>query len=465
MSVAEDLSQLRLDAKENRNDFMLGNGKADSKDNLTRQRPNSARMLTYNECKNLYASNSIVRNIIDIVPEDMTRAGWTLKCENQEVKDAIESKWRQLKVKDKFQKLFSDDRLFGDGFLSIGAISTNKEVGENFAVAIDPKTLRKIPYLNSFSTQKVDRYYINEDMFSSNHGEVEQFEINRQTAVGSEILSVGGTTVSKERVHRTRVFHQQSTRFEDEPNGRSLLEPLYDIITVMDTSLWSVGQILYDFAFKIFKTPKVSRMTREEKIETGMLMDFKFRTEALAIIASDEDLKKESTATAGMKDLLDYGWDYLAGAVRMPKSVLRGQEAGTLTGAQYDVMNYYARVSSMQENKLRPHLEYLTRLLMWCSEDAGPQIDPDSIEWSIEFNPLWSVDSKTDAEIRKLTAETDKIYIENGVLDPADVEETRFGRFGLENTSKFNADSLDNIDDLAKKALEAYNADRADNNG
>lgn len=155
-------------------------------------------------------------------------------------------------------------------------------------------------------------------------------------------------------------------------------------------------------------------------------------------------------------------WDYLAGAARMPKTVLKGQEAGTLTGAQYDVMNYYSRIASMQENSMRPQLEYLVRLLMWCEDECGGRIDPDSIEWSIEFNPLWSVDSKTDAEIRKLTAESDKIYIESGVLDPSDVQEARFGRFGVTETSKFNADSATDIDKLAESVYKKYKENRAD---
>ncbi|KMT62666.1 DUF1073 domain-containing protein [Paenilisteria newyorkensis] len=466
MSITDDLQQLRQDAKENRNDFMLGNGKGNPQDNLTRQRPGAAKILTFNDCKNLYASNGIVKNIIDIIPEDMTRAGWTLKTENKEVKKAIESKWRQLKTKDKFKKLFADDRLYGDGYISIGAVSNNVDNGSNLNQAIDMEKLKSVPYLNAFSAQKVSRFYTNEDMFSDDYGEVEQFEVSRRSQIGNHIMSIGGmSATTQELVHRSRILHQQSLRFEDEPDGRSVLEGLYDIITVMDTSLWSVGQILYDYAFKVFKSPKVDGMTRKDKAEIGMLMDFKFRTEALALIGGDEELKKESTSTTGMKDLLDYGWDYLSGVVRMPKSVLRGQEAGTLTGAQYDVMNYYARVSSMQENELRPHLEYLTRLLMCCEKDAGPKIDPDTFEWAIEFNPLWSVDSKTDAEIRKLTAEADKIYIDSGVLDPEEVNETRFGRFGLENTSKFNADSLEEIDEIAKKVLEAYNANRAGNHG
>ncbi|EAD8780257.1 DUF1073 domain-containing protein [Listeria monocytogenes] len=460
MYSIDKAKQAKIDGKiVNRNDFMSGHGKANSRDKLTRQTPGNGQKLDIKACENLYATNSVAMNIVDIIAEDMVRAGWTLKTENKEIKKAIESKWRKLKTKDRFQKLYADQRLYGDGFLSIGVVSNSPDQA-HLNAPIDLMKIKSIPYVNTFNTQKVTQLYFNQDMFSEHFGEVEFFGVNRVSQLGEEILS-GTTASTSEQIHRSRIIHEQGLRFEGETKGRSIFESLYDIITVMDTSLWSVGQILYDFAFKVYKTDGVDGLDKDDKANLTAMLDFMFRTEALAIIKSDEELSKESTNVTGMKDLLDYGWDYLAGAVRMPKTVLKGQEAGTLTGAQYDVMNYYARVSSIQENRLRPQLEYLTRLLMWASDDCGPSIDPDSFEWAIEFNPLWNLDGKTDAEVRKLTAEADQIYIVNGVLSPDEVQETRFGRFGLENSSKFSGDSAQ-LDKLAKLVYDAYAEKNAD---
>ncbi|KZE66790.1 hypothetical protein AWM68_20320 [Fictibacillus phosphorivorans] len=429
-----------------RNDFMIGNGKGHSKDALVRQQPGLRRRLTHQQLSNLYADNRIIQNIIDIPAEDMTRSWFTLKMKDETLKNNIMSKLRDLKAKEAFKKMRSFERLRGDGFISLGI---TQSTAFNLSDKLDETKLKRLDYIHAFSGMKVEDFILNEDMFSLNYGQVEMFKLNRRSRLGEQIAGV-----TQDNVHASRVIHDQTRRLEDEYRGQPLLEPLYDIITILDTSLWSVGQMLYDFAFKVYKSDGIENMSSEEKSELGMLMDYMFRTEALAIIGTSEELKKEGTPIGGIKELLDYVWEMLAGAARMPKSVIKGQEAGTITGAQYDVMNYYSRIAAQQENEMRPHLERLIRLLLWSSDELGGSIDPATIEWELKFNPLWEVDSKTDAEIRKIVAETDNIYITNGVIMADEVRETRFGNSGLTNVLKFTGDDAD----IEKMALEVYRA-------
>ncbi|MFL2133020.1 anti-CBASS protein Acb1 family protein [Desemzia sp. FAM 23990] len=436
-----------------RTDFMQGNGKAGARDALVRQKASPRRRLSAQEITDLYASSAMVQTIIDTPANDLTRAGWTINMKDKKVKDALESKLRQLRAKDAFNDMYRYDRMYGDGFISIGTVEDHTHTLEDELI---PEKIKRIPYINAFSNQVVSNFYINEDMFDENYGKVELFEVSRRKNDGK---TVSYSMQTMDKVHHSRLIHQQSKRLEFEHEGLSLIESLYDIITVLDTSLWSVGQMLYDYSFKVFKSNDVDTLTKDEKAELGMLMDYKFRTEALAIIGADEELDKRGTPASGINDLLSFVWDFLAGSVKIPKTILKGQEAGTLTGAEYDVMNYYTSIAAIQENELRPQLERLVRLLMVASDELGGSVDPDSIEWSIEFNPLWNVDAKTDAEIRKLLAETDKIYIETGVLSSEDVNDVRFGRFGLTESSKYNADAADeSIDVLAKAVKEGYEA-------
>lgn len=425
-------------AKEYRNDFMQGHGKAGEKDALTRQTPGVRRVLLPDDLKSLYASNILVQNIINIPAEDMTRNWFTLKMEDEELKNAIMQRLRNLNAKEAFKDMWRFERLTGDGLMSMGVKQTN-----NFSLPdeIENDKLKSLEYLHAFSGFKVLDMISNDDVFSLEYGKVETFELPRTK-----------DSQNKNLVHKSRLLHAQTRKLEDEKKGQPLLEPIYDILTVLDTALWSVGQILYDFTFKVYKSDDIEDMTTEERRELGILMDFMFRTEALAIIGKGEDLTKQSTSVGGIKELLDYGWDMLAGGTRMPKSVIKGQEAGTIAGAQYDVMNYYGRIAAQQESDMKPQLEKLIRTLMWCEDELGGRIDPESIDWEIKFNPLWEVDGKTDAEIRKIVAETDDVYITNGVLTVDEVRDTRFGRYGLQSTLAFAGDEAG----LQKMAAEVY---------
>lgn len=434
------------EAKAMRADFMQGNGKANYKDKLTRQVAGVNRKLSQEEITNLYADSRIIQNIIDIPAEDMTRNWFTLRMEDDKLARDIMSRLADLKAKKAFKEMFSYERLRGDGFISIGVTQASKF---NLSDELDLKKLYSVDYLHAFSSMKVNEFLINEDVFDIRYGQLEQLKINRASSHGLQ------TQTTESLVHISRLLHSQTRRMEGEAQGRSLLEPLYDILTVFDTAIWSVGQMLHDFTFKVYKSKDIENLNSQDKQQLSMIMDFMFRTEALAMIAEDEDLTKQSTSVSGIKDLLDFVWDLLSGSARMPKSVIKGQEAGAIAGAQYDVMNYYARIVADQENEMKPHLERLIRMLLMAEKELGGRIDPESIEWEIAFNPLWNVDAKTDAEIRKIVAETDQIYLLNGILTTDEVRNARFGQFGMEESLQFSGDEAD-LKAMADKVYKGW---------
>ncbi len=433
-------------AKQYKEDFMQGNGKANQKDKLTRQIAGVGRKLSHDEITNLYGDSRIVQNIIDIPAEDMTRNWFTLKMKDEQLARNIMSKLADLKAKKAFKEMFTYDRLRGDGFISLGVTQATKfELSDELPL----DKLFTVDYLHAFSSMKVNEFLINEDVFDIKYGQLEQLRINRASSHGLQ------TQTTESPTHISRLLHSQTRRMEGEAQGRSLLEPLYDILTVFDTSVWSVGQILHDFTFKVYKSKDIENLSTQDKQQLSMIMDYMFRTEALAMIAEGEELKKEATSVGGINYLLDFVWDLLAGAARMPKTVIKGQESGTITGAQYDVMNYYSRIVADQENDMKPHLEKLIRMVLMAEKELGGRINPESFEWEIQFNPLWNVDAKTDAEIRKLVAETDQIYLLNNIITSDEIREARFGQFGLSDTLKFSGDEAD-LKNLAEKVYKGY---------
>lgn len=404
-----------------RNDFMIGNGKANAKDNLTRQQIGYRMTITPQERNEWYAQNQFIQNGVDIPAEDMFRNGFEIVVNGDpELEAKLMRKIRDLDVKGNFTDMRRYERLQGDGFIAIGVTQP-----QLFTLAQPlPLKLKSVDYLNAFSTLKVGSFQVNEDMFSSRYGRVEFFSLNRMTSTASALTEGTGYQGSDSDVHYSRLIHDQTRRIEGEYYGQSILEPMRDILTIFDTAQWSVGQLLYNTSFKVYQSDGIATMTGPQRQEFQMLADFMFRTEATAIIGKEESLTTVGAQFSGIQALLEYTWELISGGWRMPKSVIKGQEAGTIAGAQYDVINYYSRIAAAQETEMRPHLEHLIRLIMMSDEFGG--LDPETVDWELKFNPLWNVDNKTDAEIRKMNSETDANYIASGVMAPDEVRAERF---------------------------------------
>ncbi|RID87065.1 DUF1073 domain-containing protein [Peribacillus asahii] len=423
-------------------DFMDGVGRNGKRDKLARMSAGTYVRTPAHELNALYAENRIIQNVVDIPAEDMTRNWFTLRCDNDELSRNILSKLADLNAKDAFKRMMMYERIQGDGFISLGVTQPSMfDLKQQM-----PDKVKSVDYLHAFSSYKVSEFIINEDVFDIHYGKLDSLVIDRSSK------HMASKVQGNAAVHTSRLLHARTRWLEGEVQGQSLIEAMNDVFKVFDTTLWSVGQILYDYTFKVYKSKDIDGMNSRDKQELSMLMDFMFRTEALALIANDEELTKQTTNVSGIDQLIDFVWDVMAASARMPKTVLKGQESGTIAGAQYDVMNYYSRIAADQENVIKPLLERLIRLIMQSEEF---NVDPESLEWEIKFNPLWQVDSKTDAEIRKLIAETDQIYIVNGVHTVDEVRNARFGQFGLTEENKYSGDSA-NLDDIARKVYKGF---------
>lgn len=373
------------------------------------------------EADEIYLHNTLAKNIVDIPAGDLTRNGWTLQMDNNKLAEEIMKRMRQLGDKKIMKKLFEYKRRYGIGAVIIGTDETNKTSQE----PINLQSMGKIKYLKVFSRKKMGNIEYSCDVMDEHYDK----PIN---------LSVDGNIIDA-----SRLLIEQNMELEEDIWGRSIFETILKELNASESTLDSVAQILYDYVFKVYKSPDAENMSQEDKLLIGMVANAKFKTDGMAILTDEEELNHETKQVTGINQLLDYLWERLAAAARMPKSVIMGQETGTLTGAQYDLMNYYSRIADMQENDLRPQLEQLVRLLLWAKDEPGGQIDPDSINWHIEFNPLYQVDGATDATIKYNQAQADQIYMQNGVVTAEEVRDSRFGHLGVVNSSKTNADSAD----------------------
>jgi phage-related protein (TIGR01555 family) len=394
-------------------------------DPLVSQRPSQPKKLNDKEITNLYKTNRIFQNIIDMPAEDMTREWISFEDTKKSIVEDILNKLNDLDAKPKFNDMIQFERLRGDGFVSLGVTQSGEYTLQE---RLNPKQLKDIDYIHAFSRQKVSEADVVDDVFDENHGDIENYKINLDS--------------SPTKVNHSRILHYQTRTVENEIFGIPLIQSLYDPLTIFDNIAWSTGQVAYALVFKVLKTDNINLGNTEDYKKMQKWYEKEFNTNSLAVIGKEDELTHESPAgnLGALEDIYGFAWEYLAASARMPKSHILGQQQGTITGGQFDSLNYYARIAGLQENFLRPLLERLIDYLFWANDSGvGPgRVDPEG-KYKMKFNPLWKLDKKTDAEIRETISKVDKTYIEAGVRTSDEVREERFDENGL--MSKL--DSLD----------------------
>lgn len=214
-----------------------------------------------------------------------------------------------------------------------------------------------------------------------------------------EGLSDGSDDNSKEpesiTIDSSRYRHISLDKMEDDATGTSLLMRCYDQIKTLDTGLYSTGKMLYEYNMKVWKSDAYFDLSEDDQRKTDHRMSRGMGTESLVVVGKDDDLEKVSNKPGGIDSLFSFAWQQLSTATGIPKSILMGEQAGTLAGASQDVVNYYDSIRAIQEQTIKPQLEWLVKLLMWSENVGGGSEDPDSLDWHIEF---YSLQTLTDSE-------------------------------------------------------------------
>jgi phage-related protein (TIGR01555 family) len=149
---------------------------------------------------------------------------------------------------------------------------------------------------------------------------------------------------------------------------------------------------------------------------------------SIILDAEDEDFRRDTYGFSGVPEILEKMMLRLAAAARLPVSLLMGQApAGMNATGESDTRFFYDQVKAEQE-ALKPKLEKLVKII----------VGDENAKVGIEFPALWQMTDREKAELRRMEAETDRIYLQEGVLLPEEVAIKRFsdGEFAIDLTAR-----------------------------
>ena len=386
----------------------------------------------------MYHGNGMVRRICDIYADEQTKKWFTLQVQDSDMDEkvaaAVTQELQSLKARERVSDAIVWARLFGGSVILIGV-----DDGHEQSEPLSMDAIKSVDWLrvcDRFEAIPFAWYTsTDEDAPEEKIGDVKQYLISR------------GSTGEQTIVHESRTIRfdgvRTSKRKQCENNGwnDSAIESIYETLRDFDSSFRSMSNLLQDFSQGIYKMKGLANMLAgdgEGVIMKRLLQLDLGRSIARAIpMDVDEDFQRHGAQVNGLAELLEKSMLRLSADTGIPITRLFGQSAKGLSATgEGDENDFINAVQSMQETKLRPRLEYLIELIMLSSDGPTGGNIPEG--WAIKFNPLKQKSGKEDAEERKIVAETDKIYIESGVVSQNEVRVSRYA--GAEYSAETSLD-------------------------
>jgi uncharacterized protein len=352
------------------------------------------------------------------------RQGFCFQCDDKDLAEAIHTRWEELGLVEFLWRLWTFERAYGGGAGLLGVndgnpdltqpLNVEKAIKFEFLTPLEPVEVVPVEWYNDPSHKKF--------------GLPSLYQINP--------ISPGGTTATSglftTKVHESRFVIFPGIRVSRRAFsgtsgwGDSILTRLDPVLRDFQITWESAAVLVTDFSQAIFKMKNLV-----EIVGTDNNNAFKNRMQAIdygrsvlraIVIDQDEDFERKTTSLTSLPEILDRFATRLAAAADMPLTLLMGQSPAGLnaTGAS-DIRFFYDRIKAVQVQKLRPVIEYVTRILLQTMGKPEPE------NWSIDFHPLWQPTDKEKAEARYIQAQTDNLYLTQQVLSPEEVALSRFG--------------------------------------
>lgn len=427
MAESFETSKIKMDS-EVRSDGVLINaisGLGTKKDKSEYYSLRTPRTLSETELEALYY-DPLCRRVIDIYAEAAVSEQPTIKLgeETEEYDGIIKSFENYLEELDFFsfiEETLKLQRIYGGAALFL-VLDDGLEPSE----PVQPQRVRGIADLVPLSRKEICPH----DYNYLNYRKPELYRISTSKAITQE------NDLNYLLVHSSRVLRIDGLylpwrqRLNNEGWGQSYLQPFFEVWKRYRGATDGISTMLNEMDLFVHKIPGLA-----SKVTSGNEKALKSRLEANALARSlyggmcldvEEEVSFASRSLSGAQDVFDRLTDDLVAAAGMPKTLLFGTSpsGGLSESGKYEDKSWAASVERYQTHSLRKAMNQFFQLVLEMPE--GPTQGTVPEEWSVYFPPYFSESDKDKAELRKQVADTDKVYVDMGVLTPLEVRKARF---------------------------------------
>lgn len=336
-----------------------------------------------------YRSSFLVGAGVDAMADDMTRKGINISSKLEPgQKGKIEKFWDDAAIWDGLNDNLKWSRLYG------GSVLVVLIEGQDMS---SPLKLDRIKEGQFKGVMVLDKWMVNPSYYDLVTDYGPEFGKPKYYKVVVNQKGIPPWKIHHSRVIRmegdTLPFQQAQT---ENGWGMSVVERIFERIEAFDTATVGTTQLIHKAHLRTYSIEKLRDILMkggdlEKALMKHMDMIREFQTiEGMTLMDSRDTFQTHSYSFAGIADVMLRFAEQVSGATGIPLVRLFGQSPAGFSTGDGDLENYYSRVNSLQERRLRRHIRWLLDI-SWRSLFCEPLPD----DFSFEFNKLWEM-SDTD---------------------------------------------------------------------
>ena len=333
----------------------------------------------------LYRSHWVVRRIIDVIPEDMVKNGYTIKSQiNPNKLQEIEATIRRTRSDQAIVRGLKWGRLYGGAGALIMIDGQEDQLDQPLELdQVMPGSYRGLLVLDRWSGIMPDDPLIM-DTADPEYGRPDTYTIT------SDVMERG--------IH---VHHSRIIRFMGRPLpyleelaenywGASEIEHVYDELRKRDNVSWNIAMLTFMANLRVMKMEGMGQIlatgnqrAQEDLYNTVQAMNAMMNNNSIQIIGENDNYESHQYTFGGLGEVYDRFMMDLAGAAETPVTKLFGRSpAGMNATGESDMQNYYDTIEEKQENELRPVYDKLLPIIMISTLGGVPD------DFNYDFNPV-----------------------------------------------------------------------------
>lgn len=352
------------------------------------------------EMEAMYRSSWIVGQAVDVVAEDMTKAGIELRSELDPSDEAkLLKAMTKMQLWDQLCDTLKWSRLYG------GAVGVLMIDGQDMKTPLNIDSIGRGQFKGILP---LDRWLVQPSMeeliteYGPDIGKPKFYDVVADSMA-----------LRRQRIHYTRVVRFDGVdlpywqRISENLWGQSVVERLYDRLVAFDSTTQGAAQLVYKAHLRTYKVPGLREVIAMggpalEGLLKQIDMIRRMQTnEGMTLMDAADEYEAHQYSFSGMADILLQFGQQLSGALQIPLVRLFGQSpAGLNSTGESDMEMYRDGIHQRQERRLRTPVDTILRIL--CRSVLG--IDaPEELDF--DFVHLKQMTAEEKANVSKTTTD------------------------------------------------------------